>query len=161
VAEILQQDFPNGIPNYIDAEKYVQATRQQLSNANPIPTNKVNQPVSEAAKLKEKEQKNSQNNTKFDNNVTKSTDKTKTIDATTESGVRENTESSTEEKSEEKGANTKPTKSRVKGTPKSRRKVKHPEYLRALSHEPETATDIVLQAFISGAKIKADIIKKL
>src|SRR5690606_1875883 len=87
VAEILQQDFPNGIPNYIDAEKYVQATRQQLSNANPIPTNKVNQPVSEVAKLKEKEQKNSQNNTKFDNNVTKSTDKTKTIDATTESGV--------------------------------------------------------------------------
>ena len=63
VAEILQQDFPNGIPNYIDAEKYVQATRQQLSNANPIPTNKVNQPVSEVAKLKEKEQKNSENNT--------------------------------------------------------------------------------------------------
>lgn len=48
----------------------------------------------------------------------------------------------------------------VKGTRKSRRRIKDPRYRRALEHVISNAYDYVMQAFVSGDKINSEILRK-
>ena len=66
-------------------------------------------------------------------------------DTKTESSGTKNTESDTKTQSETTSGNAKRVIRKVKGTPKARRKVRNPEYLKALSHQAESAEDMVLQ----------------
>jgi hypothetical protein len=96
-----------------------------------------------------------------ENGSNKGKSETKGTDAKTESSGAKNPESDTKTQSETTSGNAKRVIRKVKGTPKARRKVRNPEYLKALSHQAESAEDMVLQAFIGGAKISSEIIKKL
>ena len=96
-----------------------------------------------------------------ENGSNKGKSESKGTDTKTESSGTKNTESDTKTQSETTSGNAKRVIRKVKGTPKARRKVRNPEYLKALSHQAESAEDMVLQAFIGGAKISSEIIKKL
>ena len=86
-----------------------------------------------------------------------------TANTTGDSSVQQNNENNKGEKTERGGGNIKRprTKRLVKGTPKGRRIIKNPDYKKAIRHEVIDAYDIVLQAFIGGAKVHSDVIKKL
>jgi hypothetical protein len=115
--------------------------------------------VFDKGKVKFNENNDNLLNQENDTTNTKGKSETKGTDASTESSGTEIAERNQETRPKETGGNTERVIRKTKGTPKARRTVKNPEYKKALSHEPESAEDMVLQSFIGGAKISADIIK--
>ena len=83
------------------------------------------------------------------------------------SSVQQNIQDNKREKTERGSGNVEGNRQRprtkrlVKGTPKGRRKIKNPDYLKALKHEVADPFDMVLQAFIGGAKVHSSVIKAL
>jgi len=133
------------------------------SKGNDSANDKNNEPKATATKPTDNARNNgdvqqtkteSQEPNKQNTNLTNEKQDSKTT-ANEKQGPNSETDSSQGQATE---GNPKKTIRKVKGTPISRRAIRNPEYLKALSYDVETAYDIVLQAFISGTKVTSDVI---
>ena len=110
---------------------------------------------------------NLKENTKLDKNntdgeqradTTGETETQTTSNTTGDSSIQQDTTTYESKKGGKGSRNTKRVGNR---TPKADRKIKNKDYLKALSYNPNTAEEMVMQSFIGGLKIKPKIIEKL
>lgn len=171
VAEILEKEFPEGVPPEYATQKYIETIRKEGN-------------IHEQMRAKNEANKIAQNNnfkeaTHLRNAVAKVTGKKpETVQEITLGDLNKVNESkklislqdersatlTTKEKGDSEISQTntgQKAKVRRRGTPKHKRRIKNPRYLEALKTESESLYDKALQFFIGGGKVTREGIQSI